>query len=617
MQTDGSVRLKMDGFDLQDVTIKDAYYENAFKKELSYLFSLEPDRLLAGFYEARGLKAKAERYPGWESLEIQGHTLGHYLTALAQAYASTKMPDILNRIAYILDELGKCQYENGYLFATKEEIFDRLESKKPAWVPWYTMHKILSGLIAAYRFTGLKNALTIASRLGDWVYQRTSEWTEEIHNYVLSVEYGGMNDILYDLFRFTGDKRHLEAAHKFDELPLFEELAEGHDILNDKHANTTIPKFIGALNRYITLKEGGEIYLKAAKNFWDIVVGHHTYITGGNSEWEHFGKPDILDAERTNCNCETCNSYNMLKLSRLLFLVTGDKKYMDYYDITHVNAIMGSQNPETGMTTYFQPMATGYFKVFGTPYDRFWCCTGTGMENFTKLNDSIYFRSNEELVIARYISSELNWKEKGIILEQAADFAKSDKVTLAFGCRDKDKGKELTVVLRKPDWVSGDISVKINGGIIEPEYKDGYIRIKRTWKDKDRMEVTFQTKVRYSSLQDNPSVVAFAYGPYVLCAALGRNDMRTEQTGVSVDIPVKDFAVKDYIVIREGTVKDWLDNIEDNLVRIGEGPEFALKGTDEDNNLTFKPYCMEYKERYGIYWKLTESESGIRGGRNE
>lgn len=616
MQADGLLHLKYNEFDLRDVKVKDPYYENAFKKELEYLLSLDPDRLLAGFYETRGLKAKAERYPGWESLEIQGHTIGHYLTALSQAYASTGSSEILERICLITDELKKCQAENGYLFASKEEIFDRVENKKPAWVPWYTMHKILSGLVAIYRYTGYKEALAIASGLGDWVYQRTSKWSDEVCAHVLSVEYGGMNDVLYDLYRFTGDARHLEAAHKFDEIPLFEKLAEGHDILNGKHANTTIPKFIGALNRYVTLKDGEELYFEAAKNFWDIVVNHHTYATGGNSEWEHFGMPDILDAERTNCNCETCNSYNMLKLSKLLFRVTGDKKYLDYYDITHANAILGSQNPETGMTTYFQPMATGYFKVYSTPYDRFWCCTGTGMENFTKLNEGIYFYNNDELVVSRYITSELFWREKNIRIEQTADLSKSDKVALTFCfCDNDENGRKLTVALRQPDWASGEITVTINGEVIEPEYGNGYIKIKRIWKDKDRVEIRFPVKIRYSSLQDNPSVIAFAYGPYVLCAALGTEDMRTEQTGVEVDIPVKEFPVKDYIVIREGTVKDWLDNISANLLRTGDAPEFRLNGTDEDDRLIFAPYYLQHKERYGIYWRLTEAES--RGGRNE
>jgi len=544
-----------------------------------------------------------------------GHTLGHYLVALSQAYASTKSSEILDRIRYIIDELSICQAENGYLFASKEEIFDRLENKKPAWVPWYTIHKILSGLVAAYRYTGYRQALAAAEKLGDWIYQRTSKWSQEIHKQVLSVEYGGMNDVLYDLYRFTGDAVHLEAAHKFDEIPLFKKLAKGHDILNDKHANTTIPKFIGALNRYITFKDGEDFYFKAAENFWDIVVSHHTYVTGGNSEWEHFGMPDILDAERTNCNCETCNSYNMLKLSRLLFLITGDKKYMDYYDITHTNAILGSQNPETGMTTYFQPMATGYFKVYSTPYDRFWCCTGTGMESFTKLNDSIYFHTDDELIIERYITSVLNWKDKRIRIEQTADFAKSDKVGLKFYCHDNEKGENFTVALRIPDWVTESISVKINDENIRPEYKDGYIKFKRMWRNKDRVEISFPTKVRYSALQDNPSVVAFLYGPYVLCAGLGAEDMRTKQTGVSVDIPVKDMDIKDYIRIKKGTVKEWLDNIANNLLKTGDALEFRLNGTDEDDKLIFTPYFMQHKERYGIYWGL--KESGIEGGRNE
>ena len=381
------------------VKIKDQYKSHAFDLELSYLYSLDPDKLMVGFLETSGLVPEKERYHGWEETEIQGHTLGHYMTAVAQAYGYTGNQELLERLTYIITALEKCQREDGFLFASQEEIFDRVENKRPAWVPWYTMHKILSGLISVYRYTGDETAKKVASDLGGWIYRRCISWTEETKKQVLAVEYGGMNDCLYDLYAITEDDRFIKAAHQFDEMTLFQKLYEGEDILNGLHANTTIPKVLGALKRYLLL--GEFFYLEVAKNFWNMVTEHHSYITGGNSEWEHFGKPDILDSERTACNCETCNTYNMLKLSKELFELTKERKYADFYESTYLNAILSSQNPETGMTTYFQPMASGYFKVYSTPYDSFWCCTGSGMENFTKLHEGAVYRDENTMYIIR------------------------------------------------------------------------------------------------------------------------------------------------------------------------------------------------------------------------
>lgn len=593
-------------FKLNKVRITDAYSINALEKELSYLSALEPDKLLAGFYERAGKKAKAERYLGWEKTEIQGHTLGHYLTALAQAYENTKSEEILERLSYIVSELKNCQSEDGFLFASPEALFDRVENRKPAWVPWYTLHKILAGIISVYEAVKLPEALEVAAKLGDWVYKRTSAWTEELQRTVLSVEYGGMNDVLYDLYKITGKEEHLAAAHSFDELPLFEAMAEGRDILNGKHANTTIPKIIGALNRYTVV--GEELYLNAARNFWDIVTQHHSYITGGNSEWEHFGLPDILDKERTNCNCETCNSYNMLKLSKMLFQVTGDRKYADFYEETQINSILSSQNPETGMTTYFQPMATGYFKVYSAPFDKFWCCTGTGMENFTKLNDGIYYHDGgNKLYINRFISSEAEWTEKEVRIIQKADIPARDKVTITFAS-EKEKPVSIALSIRIPDWIDGEVEAAVNGEPAGAVWEKGYLIIEREWKAGDVVSFQLPMKVRAVSLPDNHSVYAFAYGPVVLSAALGTKDMTVRQTGVAVDIPLKEFSVKDYIVTK-GSREEWLANLTENLVKEEGALNFHMKGTDEENNLVFTPHYKQYRERYGIYWKLYGADS--------
>ncbi|MFV0342704.1 MAG: beta-L-arabinofuranosidase domain-containing protein [Anaerocolumna sp.] len=605
-QTSKSTPALMKSFSLSKVKIMDSYSENSFSKELEYLYALKPEKLLAGFSEVAGRTPLDSKYTGWESTEIKGHTLGHYMTALSQAYENTKSVESLERIQLILKELKLCQGENGYLFATEEEIFDRVENRKPAWVPWYTMHKVLAGLVSIYHATKLELAKEIGSNLGDWVYNRTSKWSEELKYIVLAVEYGGMNDCLYDLYHITKKEEHARAAHAFDEMPLIHYFANDKDVLDGKHANTTIPKVLGALNRYITIGDD-EVYLKAAINFFDMVVNHHTYVTGGNSEWEHFGTPDILDAERTNCNCETCNSYNMLKLAKGLFLVTGDKKYADFYEQAHINSILSSQNPQTGMTTYFQPMATGYFKVFGTPFDKFWCCTGTGMENFTKLNDGIYFSLEDKLFVNRYISSSVTWEEEGVILEQTSDIPKVDKVL--FWLKISEESKHFAINLRIPEWLAGKATIKINGVPFEYPIENGYAVLEKDWRNLDQIELILPMEVSYTILPDNHEVIAFCYGPVVLSAALGSEAMGMIETGVAVNIPLKEMQIKDFIIVEDVPVKDWIENLSKYLVRTGEELEFKLVGTDEDTNLLFTPHYKQFTQRYGIYWEIVNRDS--------
>ena len=596
-------------FKLDEVRVKDAYIQNALEKELQYLRSYDADRLTAGFKEVNHIRPKAEKYPGWESTEIRGHSLGHYMTAVSQAVAQTGDKELKEKLDYLVEELAEAQLENGYLSAFPEVLFDNVENKKPCWVPWYTMDKIIAGLTAAYVLAGNKKALEIVSKLGDWVYERTAKWTEETQNIVLAVEYGGMNEAMYDLYKVTKKEEHAKAAHMFDELPLFREIHDGHDILNGKHANTTIPKFLGALYRYVALGYRTEdlFYLEAAEKFWDIVTENHTYITGGNSEWEHFGEPRILDAERTNCNCETCNTYNMLKLSRELFKITGEKKYLDFYENTFINAILSSQNPETGMTMYFQPMATGFFKVYSTPFDSFWCCTGTGMENFTKCNDSVYFRGEDTVYVNQYVSSEVEWKEKEFLMVQESEIPDTDRTTFKI-----IKGN-AKLALRVPDWTAGKMTVREGGTVITAD--SGYI----TMEVREGMviEVTIPMEIQAYPLHDNVHCIGFKYGPVVLSAALGTEDMEESKTGVDVTIATRNISMKDFITVKstdgsdystEEDVDAWIADVQKNVVKVPGKLEFSLKGTDSDE-LVFTPHYRRYRERYGIYWNMVSKDS--------
>ena len=585
------------------VKIKDQYKSHAFDLELSYLYSLDPDKLMAGFLETSGLVPEKERYHGWEETEIQGHTLGHYMTAVAQAYGYTGNQELLERLTYIITALEKCQREDGFLFASQEEIFDRVENKRPAWVPWYTMHKILSGLISVYRYTGDETAKKVASDLGGWIYRRCISWTEETKKQVLAVEYGGMNDCLYDLYAITEDDRFIKAAHQFDEMTLFQKLYEGEDILNGLHANTTIPKVLGALKRYLLL--GEFFYLEVAKNFWNMVTEYHSYITGGNSEWEHFGKPDILDSERTACNCETCNTYNMLKLSKELFELTKERKYADFYESTYLNAILSSQNPETGMTTYFQPMASGYFKVYSTPYDSFWCCTGSGMENFTKLHEGAVYRDENTMYIIRYEDSEIIWKEKGLKLEVVCEQKENlYRVKILVAEQEADaEGNKICLLI--PKWNTKTPVIQEHG--ISTTVESNWISLDVGLEKGNSIEIAYSMELTAKSLPDNSHVLAFQYGPYVLSADLGMEQMDQIYTGVNVLVPQKEMIIPDYLVFDEKDCQEFRQYPERFLNKTPGKIEFTIE--NQGRTLTFTPHYLRYRERYGIYWFIYPEDS--------
>ncbi|HOR22444.1 MAG TPA: glycoside hydrolase family 127 protein, partial [Ruminococcus sp.] len=347
-------------------------------------------------------------------------------------------------------------------------------------------------------------------------------------------------------------------------------------------------------------------YLKYAETFWDIVTTHHTYITGGNSEWEHFGKDDILDAERTNCNCETCNSYNMLKLSRELFKITHDSKYMDFYENTYYNSILSSQNPETGMTTYFQPMSTGYFKVYSTRWDKFWCCTGSGMESFTKLGDTIYMHEDDTLYVNFYQSSILDWEEKGVKITQDSSIPEGASVKFTI-----DGSAAMDLRFRIPDWIDGSMGVSVNGTKYSYKTVNGYADVSGDFASGDVIELTIPSKVRAYSLPDAPDVYGFKYGPLVLSAELGKQDMTTSSTGMWVTIPKdKVEGSETFKISKEGqSVASFMAQIDEHLVREPGTMKFTMK--DTDISLTFTPHYKQYQQRYGIYWKFVPNGTAI------
>ncbi len=681
-----------------DVKVLDAFMTCATQKDVDFLNTFKADKLLYNFRVTAGISdKKAESsYSGWENTRIGGHTLGHYLAAAAQAVArgfgDAKGSDSITlgeRLSYLVDSLAECQNElgTGFIFgatmadATKPELqFDLIEAGTTAdtWVPWYTAHKLMNGLVETWKSARIKTALTVAERFGEWIYKRTNRWSPETKTKVLSVEYGGMNDCLYELYKcakadgYADSEHFLRAAEAFDEVTLFEAVREWNDacgggagvsredsasdansgseasglpdVLNNRHANTTIPKFVGAMNRFCTL--GDAKYLDYAKSFWDIVVNHHTYITGGNSECEHFGLADVLDAERSNSNCETCNTHNMLKLTRMLFMATGDKKYADYYENTFINAILASVNAETGMTLYFQPMATGLFKTYCNPdvnKNYFWCCTGTGLENFTKLGDSFYFHTDDTLIVNEYASSAVHWAEKGLSLVQETDLPMTEKMTFRIVAdstanlrdgapiaTDAVCSNDFALALRIPDWLAEPARVSLNGADATCRAENGYLVISREWKDGDTVELSLPAKIVPYTLPDNTNVFAFKYGPVVLAAELGTEKKYLYQIGIMCDVAGNKYIrgqemtltgnygstsglktlPAETIRVKGGSVADFMRDINEHLRRVPGTFRFILHDTnldDEKEPLVFVPYYQITEQRYGIYWLFTEA----------
>ena len=640
-------------FELDKVQILDNYYLSAQKSDIAFLKKMDTARLLAGFRTTAGIDTKGVRpYGGWEDSLLGGHCVGHYLTALAQAVKVTGDKELKEKSQTLIAGLEECQKKlgTGFLFGAKvedkedvEKQFDILEGKKKGetWVPWYNMHKVLAGLVDTYKYTGNETALLVAEKLGDWIYERVSKWDLKTNQKVLETEYGGMNDCLYELYSYSHNKHHLEAAQKFDEKALFLMAAKGEkNCLDGKHANTQIPKFIGAIKRYNVLKQLGEAkqedeaYLVDAEKFFEMVVKRHSFVTGGISVMEHFRKDYHLDEIRTQTNCESCCAHNMLKLAKELFKATRKKEYADYYETTLRNAIMGAVKTESGAASYFTPMATGYYKTFGEEEpekNMFWCCTGSGMENFTKLGDGIYFRANDTLLVNQYVASKVTWEEKNLVLTQKSDVTKSEEISFVLNALHDKEISDVAIALRIPDWMHGEATIYVNGAEkMTAAGNSEYVLLERNWEDGDVIMAKYPMSVESVGLLDQDAVFAFRYGPTVLAAKLGKEKMG-EATWAGIDLTAPLYKVvgnecrKDTIaygepkttelldnetltIQKETSVNEFVSHIERYLVRDTESEtlSFHLKGTDADttfeNGLQFVPFNTLNDERYGIYW---------------
>lgn len=582
-------------FALGEVKLLPSVFTTARDADIKYLLAIEPDRLLSQFRAHSGLKPKAERYGGWESEGLAGHTLGHYLSACAIEYAVSGQAEFLKRVNYIVDELQACQLarKTGYVGAIPREdsvfmevsqgnIRSRGFDLNGSWSPWYTIHKVMAGLLDAYLYCNNKKALAIAQGMADWTGQILKNLTDEQIQKMLLCEYGGMNEVLVNTYALTGDKKYLELSYKFHDKVVLDSLAKRVDVLPGRHSNTQIPKVIGTVRRYELT--GNRSDLVIGDFFWKTVVLHHSYAPGGNSNYEYLSDADKLSDKLTDNTMETCNTYNMLKLTRHLFALQPSATLMDYYERALYNHILASQNHHTGMMCYFVPLRMGTKKEFSDEFNTFTCCVGSGIENHVKYGESIYFKGNDgSLYVNLFIPSALSWKEKGFGLIQTGEVPKSNTVKFTI---QTTAPQQRTLRIRKPQWAPQSISVRVNGKPVSVGTgADGYFTLTQKWKNSDVIEVDLQSSLYTVAMPDNAGRQAFFYGPVLLAGNLG-----TAEPDPTTGIPV--------LVSAEGDAGKML------APQQAEALTFKTNGIGVPADVTLQPFYSVADEYYSVYWDV-------------
>ena len=603
-------------FPLTDVRLLDGPFLEAQKRDEAYLLKLEPDRMLHNFRVNADLEPKAPIYGGWESvgtwadIRAHGHTLGHYLTATSLMYASTGHDEMKQRVDYIVGELKECQDagKTGLICAFPDkttQIDNLVAGRRAIGVPWYTLHKIFAGLRDAHMFCGNATARDVVVKFADWAVDVTNDMTDEQFQRMLSTEHGGMNEVLADVYAFSGNKKHLVLAERFCHLAILTPMSEGRDTLNGLHSNTQIPKIVGFERLYQLT--GKPQYHAAAEFFWKTVTSTRSFATGGNGDNEHFFPiSDFARHLSSAKTMETCCSYNMLRLTRMLFAGNPAAVYGDYYERTLCNTILGSQDPDTGMMTYFQSTRPGYLKLFCTPFDSFWCCTGTGIENHAKYGDSIYFRGRpdgplrDSLYVNLFIASTVNWKERGIRLTQITSFPEAGRTRLEIKAASAPR---FTLNIRHPAWAA-TASVHINGSAAKSSRKPGsFIVLNRRWKTGDVVEVDMPMTLRMELLPGTTDTAAVVYGPVVLVGALGHevkpgDDLHVNERTIGsvfndpIDVP---------------TFNGGLAGIPGKIKPAGAPLTFKTDGVGRPGDVTLVPYYKMAHQHYNMYWRIQDA----------
>ncbi|HPW63484.1 MAG TPA: glycoside hydrolase family 127 protein [Cyclobacteriaceae bacterium] len=586
-------------FPLSDVKLLAGPFNDAMQRDVEYLLQLNPDRLLHRFRLFAGLTPKAPIYTGWESETLSGHTLGHYLSACAMYYAATGDVRFKEKTDYVVDELSLCQSarKTGYVGSIPREDSVWNEVSKGnirsagfdlngLWSPWYTLHKVFSGLLDAYLYANNEKAKEVVIKFADWADHITAGLNDEQLQKMLACEFGGMNEALINVYAITGNKKYLDVADRFYHKAIMDPLAEQKDQLSGKHSNTQIPKIIGAARRYELTSTGRDKTI--SEFFWNTVVNKHTYVMGGNSEYEYLTEPGKLTNHLSQNTAETCNTYNMMKLTRHLFSWQPKAELFNFYERALYNNILSSQHPQTGMMCYFTPLRMGAKKDFSTPFDSFWCCVGSGIENHVKYGEAVYNRGKDgSLYVNLFIASELNWKEKNAMIKQETTLPYGDAVTLSI---QSGKPQKFTMRIRKPEWTA-TAYFKVNKKIIQPALEaNGYWSIARTWKKGDQVEIVLPMQLHTEPMPDNANRIAVLYGPIVLAGDLGN----------AKPDPVKGIPV---FVNEHKNVKEWVQPVNTkDLV-------FEAKGVSTTGDIRFSPLYLFTDHYYSVYWDQFTTQS--------
>ena len=586
-------------FSLSDVKLLDGPFRHATDLDIQTLLNYDPDRLLAGYYIEAGLKPKAEKYHGWEDETIAGHTLGHYLSAVSMMYQTTGDNRFRERAVYIVSELNKLQEadKEGYIGAfpkgkkilTQEVAKGNIRAKgfdlNGIWVPFYTEHKMMAGLRDAWHLCGDTLALEVEKRFASWLKDIVTPLSDEQVQKMLKCEHGGIAEVLADLYADTKDQSYLKMSELFYQKSLLDSLKMQLDVLPRKHCNTNIPKIIG-LSRIYELT-GDTSDRRAAEFFWRTVVDHHSYVTGGNGNKEYFGPADKLADKLGDETTESCNVYNMLKLTEHLFEWDGNAMYADFYERALFNHILSSQNPADGRVTYNLSLAMGGFKSFQDPMD-FTCCIGTGMESHSKYGRNIYYHRDNELFLFQYIASGLDWKEKGVSITQRTGFPEEQGTTLEFSCKEP---VTLAINIRYPHWAENGMFVKVNGVNNRISRKPGsFATIERIWKTGDRIEISFPFSLRLEAMPDDNNRVAVMYGPLVMAGDLG--PVSDTLAGKPENVPVMMTGNRD--------PKTWIKPVE------GKVNTFMTINSGRPRDVELRPFYTFYDRKYSVYWDMTQ-----------
>ena len=627
-------------FSLQDVKLLSSPFLQAQQTDLHYILALDPDRLSAPFLREAGLTPKAPSYTNWENTGLDGHIGGHYLSALSMMYAATGDTAIYHRLNYMLNELHRAQQAvgTGFIGGTPGSLQLWKEIKagdiraggfslNGKWVPLYNIHKTYAGLRDAYLYVHSDLARQMLIDLTDWMIDITSGLSDNQMQDMLRSEHGGLNETFADVAEITGDKKYLELARRFSHKVILDPLIKDEDRLNGMHANTQIPKVIGYKRVAEVSKDDKDWnhaaeWDHAARFFWNTVVNHRSVCIGGNSVREHFHPSDNFTSMLNDVQGpETCNTYNMLRLTKMLYQNSGDvdnsnkpdPRYVDYYERALYNHILSSQEPDKGGFVYFTPMRPGHYRVYSQPETSMWCCVGSGLENHTKYGEFIYAHRQDTLYVNLFIPSQLNWKEQGVTLTQETLFPDDGKVTLRI---DKASKKKLTLMIRIPGWAgsSKDYAITINGQKKKYAIRPGvstYLPIHRKWKKGDVITFNLPMEVSLEQIPDKKDYYAFLYGPIVLAASTGTehldgiyaDDSRGGHIAHGKQIPLQEVPI---LIGNPVSIRTSLHKLNGN--KLAFSYDGNIYPAQMGKPLELVPFFRLHNSRYAVYFRQTSEE---------